>query len=176
MLQWADSNDRPDSNDRSAGNRPLVLVIDDDPEILRVFSRALNLAEYSTHTALSAESALTFVRAKRPDAVLVDLKMPYINGIGLLYRLRRLHPHIPVAVITGVYNLDQSTIDEIGALHAPIHLKPLSIGDIQDAARRLLSGELATRAEHAPADWIQQTPTPQTSVLSREDPSQPARP
>jgi DNA-binding NtrC family response regulator len=119
--------------------RPTILIVDDQPEVLQVFSRALDQVGYNTQIAETAESALELVEALPPDAVLLDLRMPYVNGMGFLYRLRERHPQMPVAIITGVPDLDEATVEEIRALGAAVHFKPLSIAEVQTIAAALLS-------------------------------------
>jgi DNA-binding response OmpR family regulator len=66
--------------------------------------------------------------------------MPFINGLGLLYRLRAVQPdrHTPVVVVTGDQCLDDSVIDELHALGADVRFKPLWLEDLVDVARSLL--------------------------------------
>jgi CheY-like chemotaxis protein len=124
---------------------PLVLVIDDDEGVRLTFSRVLKLDGYSVQVAATAEEALGQVTHERPDAILLDLRMPLINGVGFLYRLRQdpANQDIPVAVVTGVLALDEATITDLRALHAEVWHKPLSIEDIQRVARTLLPGGAA---------------------------------
>jgi DNA-binding NtrC family response regulator len=104
-----------------------ILIVDDQAEILQVYSRALEIAGYDVRIAATAEAALKLVEEKPPDAILLDLAMPYINGMGFLYRLRKGHPRMPVAIVTGSTNLDTAAIREIGMLDASLHFKPLSV-------------------------------------------------
>jgi len=117
-----------------------VLFVDDQPEVLRLYSRGLEVSGYRVLTADSVEGGMEIIATEHVDAVLVDLKMPYINGMGMLYRLRKDHPHMPVAIVTGMQNLDKDTLKEIATLEATIRYKPLSIVQIQ----RLVD-ELVTR-------------------------------
>jgi DNA-binding NtrC family response regulator len=117
---------------------PTVLLVDDQQEVLQLFSRGLEVAGYRVLTADSVESAMQIVDADPPDAVLVDLRMPYINGMGMLYRLREQHARMPVAIMTGMQNIDRETLQEIAALDASIHYKPLSIVQIQQIVDGLL--------------------------------------
>jgi len=117
-----------------------VLFVDDQPEVLRLYSRGLEVSGYRVLTADTVEGGMEIIATEHVDAVLVDLKMPYINGMGMLYRLRKDHPHLPVAIVTGMQNLDKDTLKEIETLEATIHYKPLSIVQIQ----RLVD-ELVTR-------------------------------
>ena len=65
-----------------------VLVIDDDEGLRSAFARVLTREGYSVQVAATAEEALGQVARERPDAIFLDLKMPMINGVGFLYRLR----------------------------------------------------------------------------------------
>lgn len=119
-----------------------VLVVDDDEHIRVLFSRALKLEGYDVGTAESAEEALSLIRGCPPSAIFLDLKMPYINGAGFLFRLREdpSTRNIPVAVITGVSNISSSVRAELTTLGARVWQKPLSVGEIAEVARTLLSG------------------------------------
>jgi DNA-binding NtrC family response regulator len=116
-----------------------ILIVDDQPEVLRLYSRGLEVAGHRVITAETVELGMQLVDAAPPDAVLVDLKMPYVNGMGMLYRLRQSHPRIPVAIITGMQNLDKETMQEITMLDAVVHFKPLSIVQIRQIADELLA-------------------------------------
>jgi CheY-like chemotaxis protein len=119
---------------------PRVLIIDDDEGVRLTFSRALLLEGYTVEVATTASEALQQVARERPDAIFLDLKMPLVNGVGFLYRLRedpRNHA-IAVGVITGVLAVDDATADDLVKLSAQIWHKPLSIEDVQDIARTLL--------------------------------------
>src|SRR2546421_10664486 len=117
-----------------------VLIVDDQPQVLLLYTRALEAGGYRVNTAETVELGLQLIDTEKPDVVLVDLKMPYINGMGMLYRLRKDHPRMPVAIITGMQDLDQDSLKEISTLNATVHYKPLSIVQI-----RQLVDELVTR-------------------------------
>jgi two-component system response regulator MprA len=127
-----------------------VLVIDDDEGVRLTFSYVLTLEGYSVQVAATAEEALGHVESERPDAILLDLTMPFINGVGFLYRLRQdpANQGIAVAVITGVPALDDATLNDLRTLSARVWHKPLSIEDIQQVARTLLTRE---RSETTPS-------------------------
>ncbi len=118
-----------------------VLVIDDDEGVRLTFSRVLRLDGYNVQVAATAEEALGEVEQERPDAILLDLKMPLINGVGFLYRLREnpANQDIAVGVITGAPVLDDATVNDLRALNAQVWFKPLSIEDIQQVAQTLLT-------------------------------------
>ncbi|HXD76143.1 MAG TPA: response regulator [Vicinamibacterales bacterium] len=119
-----------------------VLIVDDQPEVLRLYSRGLEVSGYRVVTAESVDAGMQIVEADpAPDAVLVDLKMPFVNGMGMLYRLRKTHPKLPVAIITGMQNLDKEALQEITMLDAAIHYKPLSITQMRQIVDTLLGKE-----------------------------------
>ena len=119
-----------------------VLIVDDQPEVLRLYSRGLEVAGYRVLTAETVDAGMQLVDADpAPDAVLIDLKMPFVNGMGMLYRLRKSHPKLRVAIITGMQNLDKETLREIAMLDAAIHYKPLSIVQMRQIAGRLTRTE-----------------------------------
>jgi len=115
-----------------------VLLVDDQAEVLRLYKRGLEVAGYRVTTAETVEAGLALMESEQPAAVLVDLKMPYINGMGMLYRLRKTHPRLPVAIITGMQNLDNETLQEVAMLDAAIHYKPLSIPQLQQIVTELV--------------------------------------
>jgi two-component system response regulator MprA len=104
----------------------------------------LRLEGYAVLTAIDAETALSTVAAIRPDAVLLDLRMPLMDGLALLQRLRALDRdrQTPVAVVTGDYAIDENVADEIRQLDAVICFKPLWLPDLIKIADRLLKTTL----------------------------------
>ena len=119
-----------------------VLVVDDDEGIRLTYSRVLAMDGHHVQVAATAEEALSEVEQERPDAILLDLKMPLINGVGFLYRLREdpANQDIAVGVITGAPVLDDATVNDLRALRAQVWFKPLSFEEIQQVARTLLEG------------------------------------
>lgn len=80
---------------------PRILIVDDDPAVAEVLQDYFTEAGFATDAALTGEAALTLIRQSRPDVVLLDIKMPEINGVEVLARLRAAHPEIPVIMTTG---------------------------------------------------------------------------
>jgi len=87
---------------RSAGGaaRPHILVVDDEPNVRKVLGALLEQAGYLTTRAADADEALDLVRAQDPDLVISDLKMPGMDGLELLRRLKEGFPEIPVVLLT----------------------------------------------------------------------------
>jgi DNA-binding response OmpR family regulator len=117
-----------------------LLIVDDDDATRETFARILTLEGYEVRVATNAESGLREIESGYHDGVILDLRMPFINGLGLLYRLRAGQAELqtPVVVVTGDQCLDDSVIDELHELGVDIRFKPLWIEDLVDVARSLL--------------------------------------
>lgn len=120
---------------------PVVLVVDDDPSIRDLFARVLAFGGLFPIVAESAEAALHMIeQGQLPDAILLDLKMPGLGGLGFLLQLRSnpRHAGIPVAIVTGDCVLTPSVEHAAGLLNAEIHFKPLEVEAILDLTIRLI--------------------------------------
>jgi two-component system OmpR family response regulator len=120
--------------------RASILVVDDDDGVRDTFAHALRLEGYEVKTAANAEIGLHELETGRTDAVILDLRMPMINGLGFLYRLRSqdAHREMPVAIITGDHCIKDSLANEVQELGAELFFKPLWLEDIIDLTRTLL--------------------------------------
>ncbi len=78
-----------------------VLIVDDDPGVRKVLDRILSGAGYAVQEAGDAFQALDLMDAQPPDAALLDLKMPGMDGFALMENLRQRGLEIPVVVLTG---------------------------------------------------------------------------
>ena len=125
-----------------------ILIVDDDPTVLQTFAKALSLEGYDVRTAATPIEGLNEAERTPPDVILLDLRMPFVNGIGFLYRLRAQagHEHTPVAIITGDSALDDSAMAELLALDAELLFKPLRLDDALTVTRRLIAKGSAARA------------------------------
>lgn len=77
-----------------------LLLVDDDPDLLKLISLRLSSAGYAVRTAESGEAALAALAVARPDAVISDLRMPGIDGMALFQEIHRVHPALPVIILT----------------------------------------------------------------------------
>jgi DNA-binding response OmpR family regulator len=134
----------------SPSQRRTVLIVDDDPSVTQSFARMLALEGYDVRTALDAKTALRDIDTSRPDAILLDLRLPVVDGLAFLRQLRARENHreTPVAIITGDYFVDDSVTNALRELGAPVHFKPLWLDDLLAITRQLLgpSPERSTAA------------------------------
>jgi DNA-binding response OmpR family regulator len=117
-----------------------ILIVDDDEGVTQTFARMLKLEGYNVRTAVSAEKGLSEAEESQPDAIILDLRMPLVDGLGFLRRLRAHDQQrdTPVAIVTGDYFLDESVASELRELGAELKFKPLWLDDLVGLARDLL--------------------------------------
>ena len=122
---------------------PKMVAIDDEVEFTETIHQFFGSRGYEVRVALTGTSGLELVEHHHPDVVLVDLKLPGLDGDQLLQRLQRTHPNTPVIVITA-YNDGGKTRDRLLALGAFAHFdKPLSsLRDLAAAVKRALAGKI----------------------------------
>ncbi len=77
-----------------------LLVVDDDPDMLRLLSMRLNSAGYQVTAVTSAESALNQLEIEHPQLVLSDVRLPGRDGLALFDEIRKNHPTLPVILLT----------------------------------------------------------------------------
>ena len=117
-----------------------ILVVDDDEGVTQTFARILRLEGYDVRTAMNAETALREADRSRPDAIILDRRMPMVDGLGFLRRLRARDEQrdTPVAIVTGDYFLDDQVSAELRELGAELKFKPLWLEDLVGLARHPL--------------------------------------
>ena len=84
----------------SAATRARLLVVDDDPDMLRLLSMRLGAAGYQVTAVGSAEAALSQLDIDRPQLVLSDVRLPGKDGLTLFDEIRSRHPSLPVILLT----------------------------------------------------------------------------
>jgi CheY-like chemotaxis protein len=77
-----------------------ILIVDDDAEVLWLFSKFLERRDREIETASSGKQALERVRAGPFDLILLDLKMPDMDGTETLREIRKIDPEVPVYIVT----------------------------------------------------------------------------
>jgi len=121
-----------------------ILIVDDDEGVPQTFARMLRLEGYQVRTAVSAETGLREAEHSHPDAIILDLRMPLVDGLGFLRRLRAHDQQrtTPVAIVTCDYFLDETVATELQQLGAELKFKPLWLEDLVGLARNLLQSKV----------------------------------
>jgi two-component system nitrogen regulation response regulator NtrX len=133
-----------------SGMEGRILIVDDDAGVRTVLRRILTSAGYSVHEAGDAFQALELLDAQPPDAALLDLKMPGMDGLGLIDNLRQRGLEIPIVVLTG--HGDEFTSQQVLEAGAAAYLtKPPDRADLLLAVRGAVAQGRVAR-ELAPAE------------------------
>lgn len=106
-----------------------VLLIDDETEFVSALAERLRLRNYSARAVYPADDALEIVRSDMPDVVLLDFKMPGMDGVEVLKRIKAIDSTIEVIMLTG--HGDIQSIEEAvkGGAYEYI-MKPINIKDL----------------------------------------------
>lgn len=78
-----------------------VLLVDDEDEFVKSLSERMQMRNLETDVALNGEQALKLVDEEIPDVMVLDLKMPGIDGMEVLRRVRKTYPDVQVIMLTG---------------------------------------------------------------------------
>jgi len=81
-----------------------VLVVDDEPEFVELIKFRLECSGYDVITAFDGNDGLKKIKKEKPDAMLLDILMPGIDGIEVLKKIRRDNKDLPVFIVTAFSN------------------------------------------------------------------------
>ena len=129
---------------RSSG----VLLVDDEREFVQTLSERLQMRDLRTAIAYDGEEALTHIEEAEPEVMILDLKMPGIDGIEVLRRVKKDHPNVEVIVLTGHgTEQDKTLTEELGAfafLEKPVEMDELA-KTVRDAYEKIAKGKAERR-------------------------------
>ena len=132
-----------------------VLLVDDEASFLETLSKRLKLRRLHVLTATSGAAALDVVRTEPVDVVVLDVKMPGMDGIATTRAIRDEHPLVEVILLTGHASIEAS-LQGMGRGAFDYLLKPVSIDElvfkIEDAHRKKMLQEEKIRRLAAQAD------------------------
>ena len=126
-----------------------ILLVDDEREFVQTLSERLIMRDMGSAVAYDGESALTMVDEEEPEVMILDLKMPGIDGIEVLRKVKATRPDIEVIILTGHGSeADRKVCMELGAfayLHKPVDIDLLS--KTLKAANEKVQQQKMTKAE-----------------------------
>jgi len=114
-------------------DRP-ILIVDDDPAILAALAEILDLEGYPVRTATNGAEALDVVEGDQPSVVVLDMRMPILDGWGFARALRERGLQLPILVMTAAQDA-RRWAEEIGA--EGYLSKPFELLDLLGALERL---------------------------------------
>lgn len=106
-----------------------VLIVEDEQLLNSIYSSELKEEGYETVNAFDGRTALSLLQERKPDIVVLDIKLPDMSGLQVLESLRKDNPHLPV-IICSAYDAEKSDFssninDITGYLVKPIKLEDL---------------------------------------------------
>ncbi|MFE3574189.1 response regulator [Lysinibacillus sp. NPDC059133] len=115
-----------------------LLIVDDQPGIRLLLNEVLKKEGYGTYLAANGIEALKYAEEEEIDCVLLDMKIPGMDGIEILKRLKEKWPQLPVFMMTAYGELDvvQEALD-LGAIR--YFTKPFDIFEVRDEVNKILS-------------------------------------
>ena len=132
-----------------------VLLVDDEEPFVQTLAKRLTLRRFDVHTATRAEKAFSTLRDRRIDVVVLDVRMPDLDGIEATREIKKSYPLVEVILLTGHASMEASLEGmKIGAfdyLLKPVNLDEL-VYKIEDAHRKKELQEEKIRRLEAKAD------------------------
>lgn len=117
--------------------RPRVLVADDEETIRELLVKTLALADYDVDTVPDGLQAVERLRATQYDLLITDIRMPGLDGLGVIREARHLQPALPVVIITG-FSSEATAIDAIELGVTGYLTKPFRVPKVLAVAARVL--------------------------------------
>jgi two-component system nitrogen regulation response regulator GlnG len=129
-----------------------VWIVDDDQSIRWVLERALKQADFDVSSFENAQGVLDALGQDMPDAIITDIRMPGMDGLDLMNRIRSMQPEVPVIVMTAHSDLDSAVHAYQGGAFEYLP-KPFDIDEAVALARRACDAHREHRHQaHVEAD------------------------
>ena len=140
------------------GQKPLLIIVDDEQGILDLISRFAERLGFEVATCSRGRDAIAMIQARRPDLVMVDLRMPEVGGLDILRAIRDVDAHCQAVLMTGFASVD-TAVDAVKLGAMDYLTKPFDFGRLEqllagvreEIERRQsvlsIEGELARRLE-----------------------------
>jgi len=142
-------------------DRPTVLVVDDNPADIVLVSETLREAGLDAHLEAAGDGQEALARldgGSRPDVVLTDLHMPRLDGLRLVEEIRRLHPSVPVVLMTA-FGSEKIAFEGLRKGAASYVPKREIAGGLAATLRQVLDVSRAARREEAVRARVTETST-----------------
>ncbi len=117
-----------------------ILIIDDEPDLVTPTKYVLENSGYEVHVASNGEEGLEKFKEIRPDLILLDIMMPHVDGLEMLYRLRNVYQdakNTPVIMLTARSDVE-STFQAKGFGATEYMLKSASTEELLEKIKKLL--------------------------------------
>ncbi|OIO38861.1 MAG: hypothetical protein AUJ75_02195 [Candidatus Omnitrophica bacterium CG1_02_49_10] len=125
------------------GEAKKILVVDDEKEFTNTIGEFFEKSGYSMSTALDGNEALVKLDSEKPDLVLLDIKMPGINGIDVLKAIREHHKGVKVIIITAHDEENEKAVRDIGV--DGFFAKPIGLQALTDKISEILGSKAPSK-------------------------------
>jgi two-component system response regulator (stage 0 sporulation protein F) len=119
---------------------PLILVVDDQMGVRRLIQEVFREVGFRVITAAHGQEALALCSVELPNIVLLDMKMPVMDGLETLRALKHLYPALPVIIMTAVGDGDRVNEVLSGGARSCIS-KPFDVFELRRMVQEVLEGE-----------------------------------
>jgi len=146
-----------------------ILIIDDDDQLRVSFQRLLKEESYCIETAPSGEVGLNMIKSKPPDLVILDMRLPGMNGLEVFRHINAMDPKLPVIIMTA-FGTTETAIEATKMGAFDYILKPFDIPEMLSIIRQAIE---AARFMHSPVD-VNATPdnASREALIGRSKPMQ----
>ncbi|MEU6480474.1 response regulator transcription factor [Streptomyces sp. NPDC047017] len=135
------------------GRAPKILVVDDEPEVRYAVADGLAVEGYDVRGAEDGLAALAAVAGWAPDAMVLDVMMPGLDGLAVCRRLRALGDRLPVLVLTALDSVSER-VDGLDAGADDYLVKPFALDELVARVRALLRRTATAAAAEPGADAV----------------------
>jgi len=126
---------------------PTVLIVDDEPNVLYSLQQGLESPVLTVHTAQTGRQAVELVSRERPDAVVLDVRLPDMSGLAAFDQIRSLDARLPIIVITAFATTD-TAIEAMKRGAMEYLLKPVDLYELRNAVQQAVE---LSRLRNVPA-------------------------
>jgi two-component system nitrogen regulation response regulator GlnG len=137
-----------------------LLVVDDEPNILYSLEKGLRSETLEVLGAATAQEGIELLRQRRPDAVVLDLRLPDMSGLEAFDLMHQIDPRLPIIIITA-YATTETAIEAMKRGAFEYLLKPLDIHQLRDVVARAVE---LRRLRHVPAVFAETQPADDSIV------------
>lgn len=147
-----------------------LLIVDDEPNVLYSFERALDDGALDIACVETGAAAIRAVDESRPDAVVLDVRLPDMSGLEVFDRIQEIDPRLPVIFVTA-HSTTETAIDAMKRGAFEYLLKPVEIHELQELVSQALN---VRRLRHVPAVFGEEVAEPGTAdqIVGRSKPMQ----
>jgi DNA-binding response OmpR family regulator len=116
-------------------NKIKLLLVDDEENFVNTLAERMKMRDVPSKVVYSGEAALEALKTNEPDVMVLDLRMPGIDGMEVLRNVRKTNPTVRIIILTGHgTDLDEDEARKLGAFY--YHKKPIDIDELLGTVKK----------------------------------------